>query len=259
MLKKKYCLLLPLLAVAILMVYQSRVGPLRLPRLFNSLINSSTGMLHSVCASIEGRLPGSSLSAGEAARLKKKLAAFKLREPRLKELMLENGRLREALDLSEHLPSYVTAARVVSRGGDRWSNTFVIDKGKKDGIEKNMAAITPDGLLGKVQEVYGPHSLLLLIDDEKFSAAVRLQDDRAEAVLSGAGRGRCSLKYVESDGSIEVGQVLLTSGLDGLFPPGIAAGYVSKITTKEDSLFHDIEVTPFVEPARVEEAIVIKR
>jgi rod shape-determining protein MreC len=195
----------------------------------------------------------------ELRRLKREIRELRIRELVFSEIIVENERLEGILNLKEQHSEFIAAARVVSRGSDRWSSVFVIDKGSDQMVEKDMVVITPHGLLGKVMETAPEYSKVLLIDDAHFSVAVRLQKQRTEAVLSGNGRGRCLLKYVVKDISPEVNETVVTSGLDDLFPPGIVVGYIADIATREESLFHEIEVVPFVDTSKVEEVIIIKR
>jgi rod shape-determining protein MreC len=199
------------------------------------------------------------LSEERLRELRRELRSTRLQQQRFKELLLENQRLRELLELRKEVGGYVTTARVVSRGPGRWSNAYVIDKGSDDRVEKDMVAITGKGLLGKVQEVTGAYSVVLLIDDARFSAAVRLQGSRARAVLSGAGLNRCTRQYVEADTGVAPGETAVTSGLDGLFPPGIPAATVISVSTPEGALFHRIEALPLADTGKVEEVIIIKR
>ncbi|MEJ2315256.1 MAG: rod shape-determining protein MreC [Nitrospirota bacterium] len=199
------------------------------------------------------------MSEERLIELRRELRSARLQQQRFKELQLENERLRGILELRDEVGGYVTTARVVSLGPGRWANAYVIDKGSDDNVEKDMVAITEKGLLGKVQEVAGSYSVVLLIDDSRFSAAVRLQDSRARAVLSGAGFNRCAIKYVEADTKVASGETAVTSGLDGLFPPGIPAATVTKVSTPEGALFHRIKAAPLVDTGKVEEVIIIKR
>jgi rod shape-determining protein MreC len=144
-------------------------------------------------------------------------------------------------------------------GTGRWSNTYVIDKGTDDLVEKDMAVVTQEGLLGKVQEAYGTYSVVLLIDDARFSAAVKLQSMRTEAVLSGTGLNQCEVKYVAADTDVRAGEALVTSGLDGLFPPGIPAAFITEVETTEGALFHRIKAVPLIDTRKVEEVLIIKR
>jgi rod shape-determining protein MreC len=195
----------------------------------------------------------------ELRRLRSELNSARLKEQRHEELLLENQRLKEVLGMKKTLSGYVAAARVISKGSARWSNAFVIDKGTDDLVEKDMAVVTADGLLGKVQEAHGSYSVVLLIDDSRFSAAVRLEGSRAEAVLSGAGLNRSAVKYVDASTGVTQGEALVTSGLDGLFPPGIPAAFVTSVETTEGALFHRIEAMPMVDTRKVEEVIIVRR
>jgi rod shape-determining protein MreC len=195
----------------------------------------------------------------ELRRLKRQIRELKTRELVFSEMIIENKRLGGLLDLKEQQSEFVAAARVVSRGSDRWSSVFVIDKGSDQLIEKDMVVITPKGLLGKIMEATPEYSKVLLIDDTHFSAAVRLQKQRTEAVISGNGRGSCVLKYVVRDILPEINEIVVTSGLDDMFPPGIIVGYITDISTREEALFHEINVIPLVDTSRVEEVIIIKQ
>lgn len=258
--KKRYRLLISLFAVSImLMTYQNRSGALRPFGFLEEPLYAVNIAVSAFKDALTDPFEKFTLRQEETERLRRQLRSLRMREQRMTEVELENRRLTALLDLSERREGFVAAARVVSRGSDRWANTFVIDKGRRDSVEKDMAVITVDGLLGKVMEAGETHSTVLLIDDLRFSAAVRLQAGRTEAVLSGAGPGRCVLKYVPADEQVKEGDTVVTSGLDGLFPPGMAAGFVSSVATEKDALFHEIEVVPYVDTAEVEEVAVVRR
>ncbi len=174
-------------------------------------------------------------------------------------LSLENARLKALLGLKEHTPNYVATANVISRGTSRWQNTFVIDAGSRQGIEKNMIAISPGGLAGKVIGVQKDYSWVLLINDIRFAAAVRIERLGQEAIFSGnGGLDHCELKYVTSDVNVQKGDVLSTSGLDGLFPAGIRVGYVSGVSSG-DGFFKEVQVTPYTDTTRLEQVTIIRK
>ncbi|GAB4390540.1 MAG: hypothetical protein Kow0025_23260 [Thermodesulfovibrionales bacterium] len=258
--KKRYRLLISLFAVSIiLMTFQSRSGALRPLAFLEKPLYSVNLAVSALKDAVTDPFVKYTRREEEVQRLRRQLQSFKAREQRMREVELENRRLSSLLELRERQEGFVTAARVVARGSDRWANTFIIDKGGKDSVAKDMAVVTADGLLGKVLDAGYTHSTVLLLDDLRFSAAVRLQSTRTEAVLSGAGSGRCVLKYVPVDEAVEEGETVVTSGLDSLFPPGITVGFVSRVSTEGDALFHDIEVIPYVDTSRVEEAVVMRR
>lgn len=258
--RKRYWLLLSLfIASIVLMTYQSQNGAIRPFGFLGEPLFSVNHAISSIKSGITESLEKYTLRDEELKKMKSELDALRMKEQKHMETELENRRLKGLLDLKDRQEGYVASARVVARGSDRWANTYVIDKGTGDGVRKDMAVVTVDGLLGKVQEARDSYSTVLLIDDPRFSAAARLQSGRAEAVLSGAGPGQCELKYVPTDTKVEKGETVLTSGLDSLFPPGLRAGFVSEVATDKEALFHDIQVVPYVDTSKVEEVIVVKR
>jgi rod shape-determining protein MreC len=195
----------------------------------------------------------------EITSLRKQLDRLQMERDRYQEAFRENKRLRELLKFRESHSDYSTSARVVARGIDRWSNMLVLDKGARDGVQKDMTAVTPKGLAGKITDVSDSYANLLLVTDINFSAAVRIQESRKEGVLSGTGNRECVLKYIPYEDEVKTGDVIVTSGLDSLFPPGIPVGFVSAVDTKgKGGQFQHIEVTPYQDGSSVEEVIIGK-
>ena len=95
-----------------------------------------------------------------------------------------------------------------------------------------MAVITPRGLVGKILSSSDSYSSVLLINDINFSAAIRLHESRTEGIISGIGSKTCILKYVSHEYEVKANEMVLTSGLDSLFPVDIPVGSVTKITKK---------------------------
>lgn len=195
----------------------------------------------------------------ENKSLRKELATALIEKQRYAEIVQENKRLKELLSLKEHLPNYVTTAKVIARGYDRLLHTIIIDKGKDSGIKKDMSVITPKGLVGKVYSVKDNFSEVLLLKDPNFSVAVRLQNSRHEGVISGTGHGYCILKYIPPEESVEKGEMAVTSGLDGIFPPGLPVGVVSSISKEGVEFFQDIKVLPFQSDAKIEEVVILSK
>ncbi len=191
--------------------------------------------------------------------LRKEVNQLLLEKQQYREIILENERLKALLSFKEQEPRYVTAARVIARGPDRLLNIVIIDKGEKNGIEKGMAVITPQGLIGKVYSVRDSFSDVLLLKDSNFSVAVRLQNSRREGVVSGAGYDYCLLKYVPPEENVVKGDVVITSGFDGIFPEGLPVGVISKVRKEGIEFFQYIEVKPFQSSDKLEDVIVLKR
>ncbi len=122
-----------------------------------------------------------------------------------------------------------------------------------------MTVITPLGLAGKIIRVSDSYATMLWVSDINFSAAVRIQENRREAVLSGTGSRLCVLKYMPYEEKVKQGDVVMTSGFDSFFPPGIPVGYVSKIDIQGiGGNFQYVEVTPFQDSAKLEEVIIVR-
>jgi rod shape-determining protein MreC len=242
----------------VLMTYQSKKGRLFSVQPLNTLLNGSQDAAQSLTDFIERPFRQMALRNEENIRLRREVAALRLAKQRYQEVALENRRLRALLKFKETQQNYIATCRVIARGIDHWSNTLLLDKGAKDGLAKDMTAVTPLGLAGKITDVTASYAHLLLLTDINFSAAVRLQESRREAILSGTGTGKCVLKYVPSDEKVKAGDVVITSGLDALFPAGIPVGYVSKVDAQGGGMFQHIEVIPYQNDAKMEEVIVIR-
>lgn len=258
--KKRLLLFLFIILSLSLMTYQSKKEHFLPLKFLNNTLTSFHAIVNSVKESFTSPFKKMLIREEENTRLKAEIKRSLEEQQKYKEALLENRRLRELLSLKEREHGYVTAARIIARGADQWSKTFVLDKGLSDGVTKDMAAITPKGLVGKISGVSNSSSSLLLLTDLNFSAAVRLQESRREGIISGTGLRKCQLKYIPYDEEeVKVGDILITSGLDSLFPQGIPVGYITRIDKKGSGLFQNIEVTPLEDNAEVEEVAIIKR
>jgi len=258
---KKNTLLFVILVIIsfILMTYQSRKGHLPANIFLHNLLNNTHMATKSLSDSVKRPFERMALNEKENIKLQKRIDELLMEREKYQEALIENKRLKELLKLRESLRNHITSAKVIARGVDHWTNTLIIDKGLKDGIEKDMSAITPKGLAGKVISVSDSYSQLLLISDINFSATVRVQETRKEGVLSGTGTRKCILKYIPYEEEIKTGDIVITSGLDSLFPPGIQVGYISKVDNKgTGGHFQYIEVIPFQDDTKMEEVIIVK-
>jgi rod shape-determining protein MreC len=258
--KKRLLLFLFIIILSLgLMTYQSKKEHLLPLRFLNNTLNGFHAIVNSVKDSITSPFKKMLIREEENTRLKAEIRRLREEQQKYQEALLENRRLRELLSLKEKEHGYITAARIIARGADQWSNTFVLDKGLSDGVAKDMTAITQKGLMGKIAGVSNSYSYLLLLTDLNFSAAVRLQESRREGIISGTGLRKCQLKYIPYEEEVKVGDIVITSGLDSLFPQGIPVGYVSRVDKKGTGLFQNIDVIPFEDNSKTEEIAIIKR
>lgn len=122
-----------------------------------------------------------------------------------------------------------------------------------------MVAVTPLGPVGKVHRVFDDGSSLILLTDVNSSIAVRLQSTREGGILEGRGDGTCSLKYISKRAEVKVGERVVTSGLDGIFPEGLLVGYIAEVTKEGGEMFQVINVTPAQDLNTIEEVVILKR
>jgi len=169
------------------------------------------------------------------------------------------GRLLEALlDFKQRLAAETVAARVIGTSGSEHSRLLYIDRGAGDGLMAGMAVITPQGIVGKVTQVFPSTAQVLEIRDASSGVGVVLEKSRLRAVLKGAAGGETALRYVMNDEKVEVGERVLTTGGDRIFPQGMAVGSVEAVSPG-DEVFLSIRVRPAVDFERLEEVLVILR
>ncbi len=257
--KKKILLFLFVLSISfILMTYQSKRGHLFTSTFINSTLNTAHSFTRSLADSVTSPFKKIALRDEDNKLLRKRIDELLLERAKYQEAVFENKRLNELLKLRENQQQYISAARVLSRGVDQWSHTLVLNKGEKNGVSKDMSAITPKGFAGKIFNVTESYSKLLLLTDINFSAAIRLQESRKEGIASGTGTRKLMLKYIPYEEEVKIGDIIITSGLDQLFPPGIPVGFISRINKQGTGHFQYIEVTPYVDDSKIEEVLIIK-
>lgn len=242
-----------------LMTVQVRTGPLRPFGFVSSALDRANATISYMREGLHTFWRVATLNEIELVNLRRENIELRLAKHDYERVYRENLRLRAALDFSSTRPGAVAVARVVSRSGDRLSNVIVIDRGTRHGIRKDMVAIVPDGIVGKVMSVESGFSRVLLLDDSRFSAAVRLEDGRASSVYQGRGNGNGLLKYLRVDIPVEKGMRIVTSGLDALFPPGIVVGSVDAVHTDMEEIFHRVAVKPSADLQTLEEVLIVTR
>jgi rod shape-determining protein MreC len=174
----------------------------------------------------------------------------------------EAERLRELLDLRPTLPLETIVAEVVTRDGVPWFRTITVDKGREQGVALDAPVISPTGVLGRVIAV-GPHAAKVqLLLDRDSGAGVLIERTRVNGVVAGqvgftdAGATDLVMKYVPELADVKVGDEVVTSGLDRIYPKGLFVGRVSSVG-RGVGLFKEILVTPSARFDRIEEVLVV--
>jgi len=189
-------------------------------------------------------------------RLQEELDRLRIENSAANELLLENERLRQELDFRKTRPPSTVAVQIIGKDLSPASSTVTISKGSADGIRKDMAVITPEGVVGKVQAALSGTAKVILLTDPGSTVAVRVQRNREEGLLEGK-LISCALKYVSFYADIQEGDLLVTSGLDGIYPKGLPVATVTKVKKHEASTFQTVVAKPAVRLSRLEEALVL--
>jgi rod shape-determining protein MreC len=182
--------------------------------------------------------------------------ALKLTITELHSKASEADRLAALMDFREaHKSVPMVGARVIGASPVEASRTIEIDRGERDGIQRNMPVITPDGAVGKVIETYRDTAQILLLSDRESGAGAMLVQTRNQKPIAGTGEPMLTLKYVPADDVVNVGDKVVTNGMDKIFPPDIPVGTV--IEVKPGNPFKTVRVRPAAKLDRLEDVIVL--
>src|ERR1022692_2565147 len=194
----------------------------------------------------------------ENRNLKAQIERMSLEQVRMSQDADQARRLQALLAFKEQFISQTMAAQVIGSSGSELSRSIYIDKGEHDGIKPDMAVITAEGVVGKVLRVYRSTALVLLIDDQTSGVGALLDKTRLQGILRGSPSGEVVLEKVMSDEAVPPGELVLTSGGDGIFPKGLLVGTVTKATPGRE-LFLNIRVYSAADLSRLEEVLVVTK
>ncbi|HEX3154262.1 MAG TPA: rod shape-determining protein MreC, partial [Candidatus Angelobacter sp.] len=192
--------------------------------------------------------------------LQDEVAHLQMEQVRLKQDADQARRLQTLLDFKEKFISKTVAAQVIATSGTEQSRLITIDKGSNDHIKPDMPVITPDGIVGKVKEVFPLSSQVLLINDHDSGAGVILESSRLQGIVKGTSLGELQINDIMSDEKVETGERVITSGGDRIYPKGYTVGSVIGATPDRDNdPFLVIKIKPAADISRLEEVLVITK
>jgi rod shape-determining protein MreC len=181
---------------------------------------------------------------------------------RMREVELENHDLRQMLGLRDVAPpGSLLSANVIARDPLALVNAVIIDRGAADGVAVNQAVVTWRGVVGRIVEVHPKSAKVLLLTDVNSAVSARIQDpsSRATGTLRGIGDGRLLLQYVPRADRLQGGDVVITSGIGGVFPAGLVVGKVLQVHQKDVEVFQEAVVEPAVDIRSLERTYVFLR
>lgn len=183
---------------------------------------------------------------------------LRLEQAALLEDARQGQRLQAMLDFQQKYIYKTMPAQVIGASGSDQSRVFYLDKGKKDGLARDMAVITGDGIVGKVREVFPHTAQVLAIDDQSTGAGVILETTRIRGILRGNAEGQPQIVGLLADQRIKPGEKVLTAGGDQIFPRGLPVGEVEKVVSDPDrDGFIDVIIKPAAHLDQLDEVLVI--
>jgi rod shape-determining protein MreC len=190
--------------------------------------------------------------------LQKTIDRLRLEQASLLEDARQGQRLQALLNFQQRYIYKTLAAQAIGTSGNDSSKVFYIDKGSSDGIDRDMAVITPEGIVGKIREVYPHSSQVLAINDQSSGAGVILETTRIRGILRGDVAGHPQIVGILADQRIQPGEKVLTAGGDLIFPRGLPVGEVVRVTPDPDrDSYIDIILKPAAHLDRLDEVLVI--
>ncbi len=193
----------------------------------------------------------------ENMRMRRDLDSLKMENILYREVLATNLRLQQLLQFKNTTDQPVIAAQVIGMDPTGWFQSVIIDKGKNAGIKLNMPVVNAEGVVGKLVAVSYNYSKVLLIIDQNSAVDCIIQRSRDNGIVKGLSSKVCTLDYVLKSSDVRVGDIVVTSGLGGIFPKGIPVGEVIDVKDPAGELFKDVKIRPVVDFSKLEELLVI--
>jgi len=260
-----------LIAVSLFMISVSTRSILSLP---GTVASAVTGGIQYVFSSVGGFVKRTIFSISELADLRNqynsladKLKAYETLQRNFTDMMSENARLKEQLGFAQNMTTIKASAQIIAKDPGNIYTSYIIDKGKAAGITKNMAVAAfqngIQGLAGKIIDARNKSSVVLPVFDQRFFVSARLSRTRNEGLVNGQGNPDDPLvmRYVSklNAAEIQIGDMVVTSGLDSIFPSDLAIGRVKEIQLPEYSSSAIILLEPSLNFSRLEYLFVIQK
>lgn len=193
----------------------------------------------------------------ENARLRARVQALEQDVAALREDAARVRQLERLLAFREAARHQGLAARITARDPSRWFATVLVDRGSRDGVTRNAPVVAPGGVVGRVIEVTPLAARVLLIADSRSAVGVVVQGSREAGVVEGRGGPLLHLRYLSRAAQVRAGDLVVTSGLGGVFPRGLVVGRIVKVVREEGELLQEAEVEPAAALDRLEDVLIL--
>jgi rod shape-determining protein MreC len=219
------------------------------------------GAANSVVSSITGTVGSYTDLRGareENVQLKERIEVLTKELDGSLEKAQELERMRAELGLPARMPYKSVAANVVSRDVTQWFKRFTIDRGTLDGVAKNMPVATATGIIGRIIGVGPNYAQVQVITDINAGVGVMLQTSRTPGELKGLGTSpRCELRNIPSSEDVPIGETVVTTGLDRIYPKGLMVGTVERVEDNPNAPWHTLVIKPSAPVDRAEHVLVL--
>jgi rod shape-determining protein MreC len=192
----------------------------------------------------------------ENAKLKDEIAALQIGLQQERALAQQSRALQGLLDLKSSVQLKTTAASVIAGSASPEFRTMTIDKGTGDGLASDMAVLAPAGVVGRIIMPAGRAAKVQLLIDRDAAAGAIVERSRAQGIVVGTGTDRFRMDHVQSAADIKVGDRLVTSGIEGIYPKGFVIGQIESLN-RQAGEFTDVMVRPAVEFSELESVLVV--
>jgi rod shape-determining protein MreC len=196
---------------------------------------------------------------GDNRLLQEEVRLLRAQVGQLQEAAQENSRLHSLLQMGSSPGIESIAAKVIGKDVTNWFRTILIDKGAKEGVQRQMAVVASEGLVGRVVDVMAGTARVQLITDPESSVGCVIQRSRVTGVAAGSQAGTVQIRYLPLMADVVVGDRVITSGMGGTVPKGIPLGRVIRSSRPNGALFQETEVQALADFSRLEEVMVLKR
>ena len=196
-------------------------------------------------------------TAEENRQLKKALGESLQKLNRCGETELANDRLRNLLGFESPNARPMIAAQVVGKDPSPWSKTVIVDKGTINNVTPGSPVVVPEGIVGVVVDASAQYAKVLLLIDPNSAVDALVQRTRARGIVKGGGGDFCIFEYVLRKHEVGVGDKVVSSGLDGIFPKGLQIGRISEIVRQNAGIFQKVALSPAVDFEILEEVFII--
>lgn len=193
----------------------------------------------------------------ENETLRQRVAALEAQNATLMETAHENERLRGLLLVKEESKLNTVAAKVIGYDPSNWIEALSINVGSQHGIREGMAVLASNGVVGQTIAVAAFSSKVLLITDHSSGLDALIQGTRARGIVEGAGQDSCAWRFVTAPEEVKVGDKLVSSGADGVYPKGLLVGLVTEVDDRGRGLSATIRVAPAQALDKLESVLVV--